>query len=400
MSSLDSLFADDQPTRLVEAARTESRLDAMVGTTASTSAPVDHVVERQRLQQLVGAPGELRAGTDPRAVAALPSAIETRTKARSRLLRRQRRDWIAVASAAAAIVAIVGAGFVGVRAAVASTPTGDARTLLEFGEEALASSVAGVNTERKRVETTRGDMMAAADLSAATLASLAGTADEALRQSAIAARDAYVAEVKAIIVPAELAPFQGAEAAPDATLAEIGAALEVVNARQLEADAAHQELKDLRKALEAKRDAYRLTVAPLADSMIALAASSIGQNVEALPEFRTAVQNAANAFAAARATGRVGWAEMQALGDAIRALRIDDARALLEAEETGSSGGSGGGPNNESSGSNPGDTPAPPEPGPGTPTDGSTEGGGTTDGETTDGGATDGGATDGAVPVP
>lgn len=365
MSSLDSLFAGDQATRLVEAARAEGRLDAMVGTAAPSSAPVDHVVERQRLQQLVGAAGGVVAGADPRAVAALPAAVETRTKARSRFLRRQRRDWLAVASAAVAIIAIVGASFVGVRAAVASTPTDDARTLLEFGEEALASSVAGVNTERKRVEATRADMMAAAELSAATLASLAGTADEALRQSALAARDAYVAEVNAISVPAEVAPFEAKNTASDASLAEIGAALEAVNARQVEADAVHQELRDLRKALESKRDAYRLTVAPLADSMIALATAALGENVEALPEFRVAVQNAVDAFAAARTTGRVGWVEMQALGAAIIALRADDERAISEAADQES--GSAWRPPSDGSGTtpDPGTTdPGPADPGP------------------------------------
>lgn len=399
MTSLDSLFVGEQPTQRDVAARADGRLEAIVGAAAHGSTPLDHAVERRRLHQLVGEGAGLGVGVDPRAAPALPSAAQTRTRARSKFLRRQRRDWLAVASAAAAMVAIIGASFVGVRAAVASTPTGDARTLLQFGEEALASSVAAVNAERKRVEVTRSDMMAAADLSATALGSLVGIADEELRQGALAARDAFVTELAAISVPTEFPLLEGEALDRGATLSQIGAALEVVNARQLDVDAVHQELADLRNLLEAKRDAYRLTVVPLADSMIALAATSIEQNVEALPEFRVAVQNSASVFAAARATGRAGWAEMQALGDAIRALRADEERVLLEAEEARSSSRSAGRPNGGSNGdsgaSSPGDAPAPVEPGPGTPTDGATDGG-----SATDGGTTGGGVTDGATPAP
>ncbi|MGX1693930.1 hypothetical protein ACWIBQ_00910 [Microbacterium keratanolyticum] len=406
MSSLDDLFVGDPSTRPTAPARPDGRLDALVGSVAPVAAPVDHAVERERLGQLVGDSAGVRTAADARAVAALPAAASTRTKARSRFLRRQRRDWLALATAAAAIIAIAGASFVGVRAAVASTPTDDARTLLTFGEEALASSMSAVNAERKRFETTRTEMLAAAEQSAATLVSLAGVADEGLRQGAIAARDAYAADVKAISLPASLKPFEAEVLDDDATITEIGAALDSVNARQLDADAAQQELRDLRKALESKRDAYRASAAPLADSMLALAATSLGQHTAALPEFRGAVQNATNAFTAARTTGRVGWGEMQALGAAIAALRADDERALSEGAVDDGSRSSGDGWN-----SGPGDVATPPAPGPGggatddstdggsTDSGGSTDGDGSTDGSVTDGGVTDG-STDGVVPLP
>lgn len=322
-----------------DAARLSGDLDALVGRRRTVRAPQGAGHDVPRLVAMVEA-----AAADRVPLVDVPSPTVRRRAPR-------RIDWLTVASAAAAVIAVsVASSFTAVQMANAN-PVGDAVVLLEADQEALESAEQGLVAMRTRLQEQADAGRAGVTAVTTALASLVPGDGEspfvapAAVDAAKAAAAQYAAALDALVLPAALPDWEEPDIDRD-SLASVGTAIDEVQGRAGEVDQAAAQLRLLRAEADAAADTFSTGLAAFASAVAAEVPAVLDDAPSADQALRDAVQTTAAAIGEVDLTTPAGAAALVAYRDAVRAVRADQQRVEDEAAEADQQGwwpGDGGG---------------------------------------------------------
>lgn len=320
MTSLADLFPERDDTRdgvsqAAKAVRTRNRLTTLVGGQRPAPAVAVAADDTDALVQLVGD----RAPAAHAGAGAPPEPTRIRRG-------RSGRDWLSIAVAVLAVVALAGAATVTGVSLGSASPTSGALKDLTQNEAVLVDDIEGVNRSIAALAAEQADGVARAGALAGPLAAVAGMTDEPMRQAAEAARVAYLTAASSVTLPAVPAAYRRGPV-DQKSLESVGAAVDAVNERSVQV---HRLADDVAAAKDSlARDDARLAAAlqKFAATVQASAAALLVENADALERFQTDVTGAATAVATTDLASANGPTVLGAYATAVTALRADHARA-------------------------------------------------------------------------
>lgn len=252
----------------------------------------------------------------------------------------RRIDWLNVGAAVVALVTAVGAGsFAGAQIASAS-PADDAVQVLITDEATLAGTEEGLISSKTRLEESIQTETADAALIRTALGTLTETdersaaADPAALAAATTAVDGYQAALAEAAIP-ELPAAYERGSVDEGSLSSVGEAIDIVQQKTTDVDAAAEEMRAARTAVDALKETYTAQLATFANSFTAHAAAEVEEYEVAGDEFRDAVTAAAATVVATPLNGAAGAAALTAYRNAVDALHTadHDERVRIEEEE-------------------------------------------------------------------
>lgn len=328
MSPLDDLFENDRlasdAPRVPQTGATAQKLENLLGAHRRVSRPVRAHDDTPRLVHMV----ETADSGRPRVVTEVPTA-GTRRRRRPRV----RIDRLNALSAVIAVVVVVGAvAFAGTKAASAS-PADIAAQALAQDENALRSAQQGLDAVVERLTSDIATGLTEAQSTRTAVLALDENMVEGEGRSAVlAATDAYEATLGAIVVPEVPEVYEHPDI-DEESLVDVAAALDEVRARSAAMDDSVTAIRALRAQVEADRVIHRQALSVFAASFVALADAEVARYPEADDELQEAVILAGSAVASSPLYEQSGQQALSAYQEAVRALRDDDRRARVEAEQ-------------------------------------------------------------------
>ncbi len=274
-------------------------------------------------------------------------------------------NYLSVAVATLAVVALVGTASFAVVLRATANPADDAMVSLREREAELANETKVLQTAVDLYAGSTSEAAALAETSAPVLAALQGRVDGAALTTAENARVVLAEKAKAA-APVSVPAYQR-ESIDEKSLDDVGQAIDDVRLARETLPPLITEARDARSSVVTALSDYRTALTSLGTAIQAEAAKLTAANESAGSNFRTAVTDAAARVVSAQQAGGDGLADMPAYAVAVDALRVENARvvALEEAEReatrnrpTTPNGGTDNGRDPDSDSSDPG-TPSP-----------------------------------------
>lgn len=318
----------------------------------------------RRLAALVGGPREDLELTRPRAsatrlvrtvnAAAATSTSMPMVSSDGKVIRKRRKrvDWLTLAAASVAVVAVVTATTMGVVQSATASPAASSLKVLAADEATLLNSHQAVASTRQRISE---DVATALESSAALRAALEATrsapdparaaddndqenqelmpiADAAALDTTLAAVDSYRTGLQAVALPEIPAVYTRADFDED-SLSAVGAAINAVQEELAAVDAAAGEVRAARAEVDALAATLATQLTTFAATFPGVSVAALDANDEAEEQFRQTVTNAGAAVAAADLTTPAGLATLSAYRQSVIDLVADNVRAVREREE-------------------------------------------------------------------
>lgn len=246
-------------------------------------------------------------------------------------------DWLSVSTASVAAAAVLGtAVFAGAQIANAS-PAAEAVQVLTSQEATLDGAESALAAAKTRVQERVQQADAGAARVRAELLALsateehAATADAPALAAALGAVDAYRAALAEVTLPDLPAPYER-RPLDEESLVSVGEALDRVQLRSADVDAATAQLRGIRASLDELDEGFSAQLSSFASSFTAHAAAEIKANPSAGETFQKPVAAAAAALGAISLESEAGAAALESYRDAVIALRAEDLR-VREQEE-------------------------------------------------------------------
>jgi len=243
----------------------------------------------------------------------------------------RRVDWVnTIIGAVAVVVVAATAVFAGVQVASAD-PAADAIEVLAADEASLTGAEKSLVTSTTALEETITNQLADAALIRNALNELsatderAETADPTALGAAVQAVDAYRSGLEQAVVPTPPPAYERGSVDED-SLASVADAIDRVQEASSALDAASDELRAARTAMDTLTTTYTGQLATFANSLTAYAAAENEAYPVAGQEFRDAVSAAAASVTGTPLNGAPGAAALIAFRDAVLALRDEDRR--------------------------------------------------------------------------
>jgi hypothetical protein len=283
-------------------------------------------------------------------------------------------NYLSVAVATLAVVALVGTASFAVVLRATANPADDAMVSLREREAELANETKVLETAVDLYAGSTSEAAALAETSAPVLAALQGRVDGAALTAAENARVVLADKAKA--ATAVSVPAYQRESIDEKSLDDVGQAIDDVRLARETLPPLISEARDARSSVVAALSDYRTALGSLGTAIQSEAATLVAANDSAGSSFRTAVTDAAARIVSAQQAGGDGLADMPAYAVAVDALRAENARiiALEEADReatpnrpTTPNGGTDNGRDPDSNPSDPGTPspePSPPAPSP------------------------------------
>lgn len=281
-------------------------------------------------------------------------------------------NYLSVAAAILAVVAIVGTASFAVVQRATANPADDAMIGLREREAELANDTKVLQTAADLYGATLAEASTLAQASESVFAALDGRVDPAPLAAAATAREGLV-QTAATAAPVSVPRYQRASI-DEKSLVEVGNAIDGVRAARESLPALISDARDSRAQVVAGISALRSALKAIGSAILTDAEKIAAQNSSAARSFRTAVTDAAARVTAAQQDGGDGLAEMPVFAAAVDALRAenqrvlgleDAARSRTPTQPSTRNPGSGGSSN--SGGSNPSPSPSPSASAPQTP---------------------------------
>ncbi|GHD41673.1 hypothetical protein D9V29_01805 [Mycetocola manganoxydans] len=232
------------------------------------------------------------------------------------------------------VLALVGVGILFAVKSQAATPEQQAFEAYSARQLTVATADRTLTSTYSAISTATTEAESVNLAAAAALAAVAGVSDETARAAAETQRvttAAAIAEVVAVD-PAET-PYAAPGVSAGSSLSVIGAALDEISAEATRIEAAQLELDAALTAITDARTAFATAFTTFTDTIPATATALIEANTDAGQEWRDAVSTAVTALTTAVKNGG-GAAELQAYAAAAFALQDENARVLLEQQES------------------------------------------------------------------
>lgn len=283
-------------------------------------------------------------------------------------------NYLSVAVATLAVVALVGTASFAVVLRATANPADDAMVSLREREAELANETKVLQTAVDLYAGSTSEAAALAETSAPVLAALQGRVDGAALTSAENAR-VVLAEKARAAAPVSVPAYQR-EPIDEKSLDDVGQAIDDVRLARETLPPLITEARDARSAVVTALSDYRAALGLLGTAIQSEATKLVAANDSAGSNFRSAVTDAAGRIVSAQQAGGDGLSDMPTYAVAVDALRAENARiiALEEAEReatpnrpTNPNGGTDNGRDPYSNNSDPGTPspePSPPAPSP------------------------------------
>lgn len=241
-------------------------------------------------------------------------------------------NYLSVAAAVVAVVALVGAVSLAVVQRATANPADDAMFSLREREAELANETKVLETAADLYDDSVEEAAALAEVSAPIVAGLAGRVDGAALvpvENARAALAAAAASSTAVRVPT----YRRGQI-DEKDLAQVGNAIDSVRLARGELPALIASARDARSTVVSAIAGYRAQLLSLGTAIESEAVKLVTENDSAGQTFRTSVTDAAARVVTSQRAGGDGLSEMPAYAAAVDALRAENARivALEEAE--------------------------------------------------------------------
>jgi|GEM_PF-4059064 len=241
-------------------------------------------------------------------------------------------NYLSVAAAALAVVALVGTASFAVVLRATANPADEAMVSLREREAELANETKVLQTAIDLYDGSTSEAAALAESSASVLVALQGRVDGAVLTSTENAR-VILADAAKAAVPVAIPVYQR-ESIDEKSLDDVGQAIDDVRSSRDNLPPLITEARDARSSVVAALSDYRAALGSLGAAIEAEAAKLVALNDSAGSAFRTSVTDAAGRVVSAQRAGGDGLSEMPAYAVAVDALRAENARvvALEEAE--------------------------------------------------------------------
>lgn len=241
-------------------------------------------------------------------------------------------NYLSVAAAVLAVVAIVGTASFAVVQRATANPADDAMVSLREREAELANDTKVLQTAADLYVASVEEATSLAQASESVLAALEGRVDGSALAAAQAARGTLL-QAAATAVSVSIPEYQRASI-DEESLADVGKAIDGVRLARESLPTLITDARDARSQVTGAVSAFRTELASLGSAIKAEADKLIVENDSAAQSFRAAVTDAAGRVTAAQQAGGDGLAEMPVYAAAVDALRAENQRvlALEEAE--------------------------------------------------------------------
>lgn len=241
-------------------------------------------------------------------------------------------NYLSLAAAVLAVVAIVGTTSFAVVQRTTANPADDAMVSLREREAELANDTKVLQTAADLYDASVEEATSLAQSSESVLAALEGRVDGSALAAAQAARGTLL-QAAATAVSVSIPEYQRASI-DEKSLADVGKAIDGVRVARESLPTLITDARDARSQVTGAVSAFRTELANLGSAIKAEADRLVVENDSATQSFRTAVTDAAGRVTAAQQAGGDGLAEMPVYAAAVDALRAENQRvlALKEAE--------------------------------------------------------------------
>lgn len=307
------------------APESRSELSALIGASQTESS----VESRAALSALVGAGG--KAAED-----AGWQAPELARAGKRPIFEGRRRsgavNYLSVAAAVVAVLAIVGTASFAVVQRATANPADDAMVSLREREAELANDTKVLQTAADLYDASVTEASSLAQASESVLVALQGRVDGTALGAAESARGTLL-QASATAAPVSIPEYQRASI-DEKSLADVGKAIDGVRLARESLPTLITDARDARSQITAAVSAFKSELAALGSAIKSEADKLVVENDSAAQTFRSAVTDAAARVTAAQQAGADGLAEMPAYAAAVDALRAENQRvlALEEAE--------------------------------------------------------------------
>ncbi|WP_193751218.1 hypothetical protein [Microbacterium testaceum] len=241
-------------------------------------------------------------------------------------------NYLSVAVAAIAVVALVGTASFAVFLRATANPADDAMVSLREREAELANETKVLQTAVDLYAGSTSEAASLAETSAPVLAALQGRVDGAALAAAENAR-AVLAQKAQAAVSVSVPAYQR-DSIDEKSLDDVGQAIDDVRLARETLPPLISEARDARSSVVTALSDYRTALGSLGAAIQSEAAKLVAANDSAGSAFRAAVTDAAARIVSAQQAGGDGLSDMPAYAVAVDALRAENARivALEEAE--------------------------------------------------------------------
>ncbi|PWC07595.1 hypothetical protein [Mycetocola zhujimingii] len=247
---------------------------------------------------------------------------------------RQSRSILTIVVSIVAALALVGVGVVFAVKSQAATPEEAAFDAYATRQLAVAQANRELSATFDAIVTAKAEAETVNIVAAASLATVAGVADEVARAAAENQRISTTTSIAAITVtdPADT-PYVVPEVSTESTLTEIAAGLDELSSEATRIEDSQTDLDAALLAVTEARDDFAAAFTAFVDTVPATALSITAANQDADQQWRDAVTTAVAALVSAAEKG-AGAPELQAYAAAAFALQDENARVVRE-QETG-----------------------------------------------------------------
>ncbi|MEV7768919.1 hypothetical protein [Microbacterium sp. NPDC086615] len=241
-------------------------------------------------------------------------------------------NYMSVAVAALAVIALVGTASFAVVQRATANPADAAMISLREREAELANETKVLQTAVDLYAGSIADAASLAETSAPVLAGLQGRVDAAALASAESARLALLQ--KATPTAPVAVPVYARDQIDEQSFDQVGKAIDDVRLARETLPPLVAKARDARSTVVSALDEYRSALASVGTAIQAEAEKLVAENDSAGSSFRSAVTDAAARIVTAQRSGGDGLSDMPAYAAAVDALRAENARvvALEEAE--------------------------------------------------------------------
>lgn len=241
-------------------------------------------------------------------------------------------NYLSVAAAVIAIVALVGTASFAVVQRATANPADDAMVSLREREAELANETKTLQTAADLFNASVSEAANLGQSSASVFAALQGRVDAAPLATAEASR-LNLLQVATAAKPVSIPTYQRGSI-DEKDLVDVGEAIDGVRLARESLPSLVTDVRDARSTVTAALTSFRGELANLGSAIESEAAKAVTINDSASQSFRAAVTDAAARIKAAQQAGGDGLAEMPVYAAALDALRTENARivALEQAE--------------------------------------------------------------------
>lgn len=235
-------------------------------------------------------------------------------------------NYLSVAAAVIAIVALVGTASFAVIQRATANPADDAMVSLREREAELANETQTLQTAADLFDASVSEAANLGQSSASVLVALQGRVDAAPLATAEASR-LNLLQVAAAAQPVSIPTYQRASI-DEKDLVDVGKAIDGVRLARESLPPLVTNVRDARSTVTAALTSFRGELSNLGSAIESEAAKAVTINDSASQSFRAAVTDAAARVKAAQQAGGDGLAEMPVYAASLDALRTENARIL------------------------------------------------------------------------